>query len=221
MVSNFVKNSYLGSTPEKDKIRTLTVEFAYKFFTEKQFKRINCLTLPSAWWIFENELSKLCFSNPDNKIFPFYTACEKDYNVFCTAGINIPRSKRGIKNTFAEELDDCMTVGNKMNATLLNIEVFRFMQLSQRNNNFNFVWLDLTCPITSCDEKLPLLNKVTDKENPGIFVLTVLKARENREIKNRVEYISQLVSTMDYQLYEQYTYRDSTPMLHLIYTRKA
>lgn len=218
-ILNFVRANSTGlDTPAKDNVRTFTDNFIREFAIAHRMSELKILTLPSAWWRFEQNLRRRLKAA---EISLDIVGIEKSWKIFCMAAMNIPTSYR-MGDMISQDLSEkhnCQVVHNGNRCSILNLDIFDYME--KTSNYFQCIWLDTNSPLTSFDERLHLVSRVIDPARPGVFAITFLKGRENRVIpKDRVRYVSSMISVADprMKLRAHFEYMDSSPMIHLIYS---
>lgn len=228
-LKGFVKRTAEKDTPQKDQVRNETVKFIASHFINLKATSLQFLTLPSAWWRFEKYITtrfkEAARIFPERGKAPYirYIGCEREWTLFSLGCIHMPTDKRSLIKIKRHEELDCQLVTNSYDYVFLNCDIFEYMRLikdrkEENDRKFDCIWLDTTVSITHIADKLQYLSNVI-KDN-SIVVLTVVKAREHVKIPlPRLEYIESLMKPLGLELIRKFEYKDSTPMLHLIYTK--
>lgn len=212
----FIRRTKIGETPEKDNVVKETMRYISQYFYDKQQESIFFLTLPSAFWRFEinmkNHISGLYGGKSLNPPYLRFVGCEREWEIFQLASINIPRV-RIIKNKRSEELN-CSITSNDYSHILYHVDIFDYLKVSQYQ--YDVIWLDLTVAITHVANKLHCL-KNSIKQG-SIVILTLMKAREHLKMPlEREQYIDSIMLPLGLEKVDTFTYRDMTPMIHIIY----
>lgn len=214
-IYEFAKRSKVNNTPEKDKIRNLTISYIHNFYIDNQISRARFLTLPSAWWRFEKLITERFYNFWHFRVKPSFVGCERDWNLFSMASVRMPKSNKILKQALNNEMN-CQVVANGSNYVLFNTDIFNFM--AHTDKKFNCIWIDTQTPVSYILDKLPLINKVIMDQS--LFILTVLKGREHIQLPtDRIECVTNAISDLGFTLAHSWEYFDTSPMLHLIYKK--
>lgn len=227
-LKNFVARTKTVTDLQKDKTRAETVRFICDYFTSKQQRFIQFLTLPSAWWRFENAIvNRFEHLKERGKIearpHVRFIGCERDWKIFQLAAVHIKTYRSEPIRVKRDEKLNCQLVSNGHNTVLYHTDVFDYIDSAQErkvenDHKVDCMWLDFTCAITSVDERLSCVDKLLNPE--AILVITLLKARESRPLPlPRIEYVTSLLEPLGLELINVTEYKDGSPMLHLIYKK--
>jgi len=211
-------------TPQKDKIRRATLEYLHEFFLARKVKEIKFLTLPGTEWIFERAMRTRFHTYSQHRIITTITACERDYKVFTISAAKMPGSNRILAPRFSDKLNHYVVTNHKEKVYLLHMDVFDLLSMFKDNikdkrSVFDCIWLDSTNTVISIGRKIEgWENKLAPN---AVVILTVLKGREHVKLEtDRVTYISNILAKYDLKLVHQWEYFDTSPMLHLIFTKE-
>lgn len=223
-IRTFHKNSKEGRTPQKDAIRRELAQYTHKFFLENtEYKGIRLLTLPGAWYAFETNIRTRFKKKGVRTMIPYFTCCERDQKIFNLVAATVKgRLTRPVRYYHSNGLGVEM-VSNHQDTRVIKMDIFEFMEKSEgreEENGYHCIWLDTQSPITAIDQKIRFLPNVT-KAGPSLFAITVLKARESRNVGDRIEYITKLVEQtgLGYKLAKYWDYGDSSPMLQILFEK--
>lgn len=204
---SFVFNSQAKNISAKDKYRTELIDRIIKDY--HHYQTLEVLNLSSAWWRFENELIKR-INKLEVKPKLRFTSCEKDWNIFTLTAMNIPRSSKYTLKSFWNDKFDCQYVKSNV-AKVLHTDILNFINKTESKKDI--IWLDFVSP---CNAVAKEIKQVKNILNPnGLVVITLLKARDKfHSTEERIKYVSKLCKL---NLVEVIEYKDTTPMLKLIY----
>lgn len=222
----FIKRTKERETPEKDMVVKETTRFISRYFLSKNQQFIQFLTLSSAWWKFEIDMQNHISGDYGAKgLTPPYLrfiSCEREWEIFQLACIHMPKDKwnRPLKCKRSEELN-CSKVTNSNKHILYHTDVFDYLEnaksrKTENDHKCDVIWLDLTVAITHVADRLHHLSNVIKEDS--IVILTLMKAREHIKIPlEREQYIDSLMLPLGLEKVKTYTYKDTTPMIHIIY----
>jgi len=228
-LKGFVQRSKEKETPQKDMVRMETVKFISSHFIKLKAESLQFLTLPSAWWRFEQYITtrfqEAARRFPERGEAPYirYIGCEREWTLFQLGCIHMPTNKRSMIKVKRHEELDCQFVTNSYDYVFFNCDIFDYMRVikdrkEEGDRKFDCIWLDTTVAITHIADKLQHLSNIMNDN--AVVVLTVVKAREHIKLPlPRLEYIESLMKPLGLTLEKKFEYKDSTPMLHLIYTK--
>lgn len=227
-LKGFVKRTKEKTTSEKDKLRIETVKFICDYFTSKGVTSLNFLTLPSAWWRFEKYIItrfRVAAKIDPTKINPYikFIGCENDWVLYKLGCMWMPRTDISVMKVKTNNELNCQVVTNGYSHVFFNCDIFQYMQLIKDHKvkddrKFDCIWLDTTTVITYIADKLQYLSNVL--KDDSIVILTVIKGRETVKLPmERVEYINSLMAPLGLVLIKKHEYKDSSPMLQLMYQK--
>ena len=228
-LKGFVKRTAEKETPQKDMVRMETVKFICSHLTKLGKDHLQFLTLPSAWWRFEGYITTRFkeaarrFPETVKETYIRFVGCEREWTLFQLGCLHMPTNQRSMIKVKRHEELDCQIVTNSYDYVFFNCDIFEYMRVikdrkTEGDRKFDCIWLDTTVAITHIAEKLQHLSNVMNDN--AVVVLTVVKAREHIKLPMpREEYIESLMKPLGLTLIRKFEYKDSTPMLHLIYTK--
>lgn len=229
-LKGFVARTKNKETPQKDKIRRETVKFICQELMSRGVNEFSFLTLPSAWWRFEINMSQEMFrvarEVDANCELPYirFVGCEREWALFQLGCAYMPTYKHSVLKVKRHDELNCQVVTNSYDYLFFNCDIFEYIRVikdrkKEGDRKFDCIWLDTTTSVSHIGEKLTYLENVI--KDGTIVVLTVIKGREHKKLPApREEYISGLLKPIGLELINCFEYNDTTPMLHLIYKFK-
>lgn len=181
-------------------------------------KRFKIMTLPSVYWIFESALFQHLVKKYNASKAVTLHSFERDWDLFCLAALQIPKSySNGIQQVMEERLNyqkvKSAYVNNYIN--IHNTDVFNYLE--HTDNEFDFMWLDLTSPIDVVQDQI--IHAQYKLSEHGLLVLSFSKGREKRtKITDRVQFVVDRLPSME--LIELFEYRDTVTMVNLVLKKK-
>lgn len=211
MASNSLINFASTLTSEHRKGKIFTRKTALQLCLDVIKDDSNILTLPSIAWEFEKMLLKR-ISTKSVHIHSF----EYNYKLFSLASIVIPRSRCSSITQTTTKLNYCKISAKHFYNTISihNTDVFDFLQHTKKT--FDFMWIDLTSPIDHVRFGINTLNS-TLSDN-GVCILSFLKGRERIKIKDRVQFVADILT--DFDIIDSFEYTDTVCMINVILKKK-
>ena len=204
-----------GKIDIRDRVLTLFESVYSKFNSNRQFKMV---TLSSMQWLFEKKLIEHLFTNykDANKRGITLKSFEYDYKLFCIAAMNIPSGK------FSKIIQDISSMNyqvvqsnvSRHLVSVNHIDVFDY--LKSTDNQFDFLWLDLTSPVDFIADKLhhiPL--KMHDE---SCLILSFSKGRERTKIVDRIQYVKDILCP-ELTYIETIEYVDTVAMMNMVFRK--
>ena len=211
-IESFVRNSHrsrielLNPLNRKDQIR---YDLAIEVLEQFKGKKINILTLPSAWWNFEKSLIYLNQKFSFGVDFQFF-ACEKDKFLYYDVVSNMPR-------TFGSNLNICDACSSTDIAEVSNKDIFECIHSDYKGVRFDFIWLDLMCTVGTI--RGHMVRPLPDIAPIGSeLIVTYLRARDRFKDRNKV--IADCFLSSGYDIDNVVAYTDTTPMSQVKFIKK-
>lgn len=214
--TEFRERTLEKKTPKKDMVRQETVDYVLQYFSKRKAESISFLNLPCSEWVFERSLTEGIQRRPELGISRLnFTGCERhkktyDKAVVAMTGLN-PYDLVSLSHQDDLGGSEVRFVNNY---ALYYCDIFDYMA-RMRDRKFDCVWLDTMTNIAEVEDKLDLLQYVTN--DSAIAVLTFSKGRERISIPpDRAMYMKAIMHRAGFTLLRVYEYKDSSAMMHFI-----
>lgn len=219
-VRNFAKTlddpGRIGKIGMREKCLELVDQAYDNHHVDRQFKMI---TLASMQWIFEKALLKHVYDNYADQLPRkrglSMKSFEYDWKLFCVAAINMPSGKHSkIEQKLSEH--NYQVIQSNVSTHLVsvhNIDVFDYLRIT--DNQFDFMWLDLTSPLDFVQEKI---KAISSHMHPGaMLILSFSKGRERIKIADRTAFAREILHDLEY--IETVEYMDTVAMMNIIFKK--
>ena len=183
------------------------------------YEKIKGLTMPGAWWAFERKLFRT-FRQSNTRVS--IVGIEKQKHLFTMAALYMSKQNKPLKIKHSEEVDG-HAVSNGKDRVLINGDIHKYIDApNERNQRYNFIWLDLQGPISErLVKSLQGLRKWISKN--AIVAVTVSVGRESLKTTRRIngdrlKYLSvDIPALLGGEVIDTYRYSDGATMIQTIY----